>query len=251
MTDREVKKGRPLLLYGIAVVIIAAAALYLFWPRSKEHTPGALTFTPQGSEPSAVAEGSAGATPAASGSGGQRQTRTDLGDVPPPSESEPSPGELHPAEPAGAAARTGAAAARGTASAELSTAETGEIVAANPTRHAAASTQPFAKPPRTGPTGIRTGPAQAEIVPTPGTTGAYLVWLGSFQNQENARKRVSQLAEAGFDGVIVPVDMPNAGRFYRVRVGFFRDVKAAQMFGDAMAKRFEITYWVDSREPQR
>lgn len=238
--EREPRPRRPKALYAIAGVVIVGAAAYLFWPRDEEAPTH--VFTQDGFDDQRVQ------------SVDDSQLVQDIGEAPREEASQPDQGLSEPQEQA--ASPIGSQSQTQPTYGEVVSADEASEVTDPPPAHlrelgaagsnaAAEPTRPRAQ--RVGPTGMRTGPAPATGVPEPSATGPYQVWLGSFQSRDNAQRRVRELAGAGVQAEIIPVDTPNAGQVFRVRVGFFRDVNAARHFGDAMQRELDIQYWVDRR----
>jgi len=71
---------------------------------------------------------------------------------------------------------------------------------------------PPAPPPAPAP---EPAPAAAPA-PTPAST--YQVQLGAFQDEARAERLAKRVARAGFPASVTPVDLPDRGRFYRVRL---------------------------------
>ncbi|HXZ51747.1 MAG TPA: SPOR domain-containing protein [Burkholderiales bacterium] len=65
-------------------------------------------------------------------------------------------------------------------------------------------------------------PAPAEApAPAPAKAPAsttYQVQLGAFQDEARAKRLAKRVARAGFPATVTPVDLPDRGRFYRVRL---------------------------------
>jgi len=69
-------------------------------------------------------------------------------------------------------------------------------------------------------------PAPAPVPPAPPPAAApatasaatYQVQLGAFQEEARANQLAKRVARAGFDTTVISVDLPDRGRFYRVRL---------------------------------
>ena len=65
-------------------------------------------------------------------------------------------------------------------------------------------------------------PAPApEAEPAPAVAAkpaTYQVQLGAFQDEARAERLAKRVARAGFPATVTPVDLPDRGRFYRVRL---------------------------------
>ena len=58
----------------------------------------------------------------------------------------------------------------------------------------------------------------AAIAPSPTPATTYQVQLGAFQDEARAERLAKRVARAGFPATVTPVDLPDRGRFYRVRL---------------------------------
>jgi len=61
-------------------------------------------------------------------------------------------------------------------------------------------------------------PAPAPAAPATASPATYQVQLGAFQEEARANQLAKRVARAGFDTTVIPVDLPDRGRFYRVRL---------------------------------
>ncbi|MGE5129784.1 MAG: SPOR domain-containing protein [Sphingomonadaceae bacterium] len=59
-------------------------------------------------------------------------------------------------------------------------------------------------------------PAAATAAPAPAST--FQVQLGAFQDEARAERLAKRVTRAGFPATVTPVDLPDRGRFYRVRL---------------------------------
>lgn len=59
-------------------------------------------------------------------------------------------------------------------------------------------------------------PEPAPVVAAPPST--YQVQLGAFQDEARAERLAKRVARAGFPATVTPVDLPDRGRFFRVRL---------------------------------
>ena len=233
--DHEPRARRPRVLYLIVGLCIVGAAAFLFWPRDKEAPTH--VFTQEGFDDKRVEDVD------------NSQLNHDFGTPAEEASGEPSGTAGSDTPPTGASGTpeppTYGEVVSGQDAAEAPPAHLRELSSAATTTPEPAAT---ARPQRVGPTGMRTGPAPATAIAEPGPSGAYQVWLGSFRSRDNAQRRVRELSGVGVHAEIVPVDTPNAGQVFRVRVGYFKDVNAARQFGDAIRRQLdEIQYWVDRR----
>ncbi|MGA8051857.1 MAG: SPOR domain-containing protein [Burkholderiales bacterium] len=61
-------------------------------------------------------------------------------------------------------------------------------------------------------------PAPAPAAPATASAATYQVQLGAFQEEARANQLAKRVARAGFDATVISVDLPDRGRFYRVRL---------------------------------
>jgi cell division septation protein DedD len=75
---------------------------------------------------------------------------------------------------------------------------------------------PPAPPPEPAPAPAAAPEPTPAAAPTRATT--YQVQLGAFQDEARAERLAKRVARAGFPATVTPVDLPDRGRFYRVRL---------------------------------
>jgi cell division septation protein DedD len=109
--------------------------------------------------------------------------------------------------------------------AEAVTAKPGHMVSAGKAADKAPSTPiPKSPPASTGAAATKTAPTPGKIVSYP-----YSLYLGSFQNQERAKKAVSFYMGKGVSAYWVKV-LLSKGTWYRVYAGYFEDGEKAKRF---------------------
>lgn len=89
-----------------------------------------------------------------------------------------------------------------------------------------------------------TSPATTTPVPPPpsaaGGEARWSVQFGAAPNREDANRLLEQLRSKGVPAYIVEVDLPDKGRFFRVRAGRFADKSAAdELLDEARAAGFD------------
>ena len=68
---------------------------------------------------------------------------------------------------------------------------------------------------------VKPAPAPASAPATtasPAPASTFQVQLGAFQDEARAERLAKRVAHAGFPATVTPVDLPDRGRFYRVRL---------------------------------
>lgn len=206
MPQAEVPDRRPL-LYAVVGVIILGIAAVLFWPDGHEQPPSSLVLTPE-----SVRQATSLETPLEESDG--QETPADASAV---------VDEQVPADPF--------------------TVEDATLPDTTPAR------------PDDGRTGATTPPssAKAEVsspplsTRTPGisgptSAGSYQIYVGSYRDEDNARRAAQRLISEGVQAEVVA-----AGGLHRVRIGFFATSDAAEAYGTTVKRRFGLDYWVSRR----
>lgn len=103
-----------------------------------------------------------------------------------------------------------------TGSAPAKPAEAAEVAVAPPTKPAAAEKSP---PPEPGP-----GESVKSDTPTAPSNETFTLQAGSFPNPVDADNQKARLALIGLEANIEPVDLPDRGTWYRVRLGPYRSL---------------------------
>jgi cell division septation protein DedD len=75
--------------------------------------------------------------------------------------------------------------------------------------------EPEAKPEPEGKPETAPAPAAAA---SPAAASTFQVQLGAFQDEARAERLAKRVTRAGFPATVTPVDLPDRGRFYRVRL---------------------------------
>jgi len=68
-------------------------------------------------------------------------------------------------------------------------------------------------------------------------TGAYTVQIGSFQDQKQANSLASYLQSKGYPVFIKSMTSPDNEKWYRVRVGTFKDIESAKAYGELLKNK--------------
>ena len=76
-------------------------------------------------------------------------------------------------------------------------------------------------------------PAAPQIDPA----GAYTVQIGSFQDQKQANSLASYLQSKGYPVFIKSMTSPDNEKWYRVRVGTFKDIESAKAYGESLKNK--------------
>ena len=77
---------------------------------------------------------------------------------------------------------------------------------------------PPAPPPAPEPAPAVAPASAPAVAPAPASASTYQVQLGAFQDEARAERLANRVARAGFPVTVTPVDLPDRGRFYRVRL---------------------------------
>lgn len=85
---------------------------------------------------------------------------------------------------------------------------------------------------------------QEEEAKSPKTTipqidpaGVYTVQIGSFQDQKQANSLASYLQSKGYPVFIKSMTSPDNDKWYRVRVGTFKDIESAKAYGESLKNK--------------
>ena len=81
----------------------------------------------------------------------------------------------------------------------------------------------------------------------PGSSGRYLLYLGSFSSRENAQRRVQELQGQGIPADIAQGSKGDGSPIYRVRVGYFEGHSKAKAYGEDLKSRHKLDYWISER----
>ena len=77
--------------------------------------------------------------------------------------------------------------------------------------------------------------AAAKAKPETGGNDVYFLQAGSFQNPADADNRKAQLAILGFEAAVEPVNLPDKGTWYRVRLGPYTKIDEINKMRSTMA----------------
>ncbi len=89
-----------------------------------------------------------------------------------------------------------------------------------------------------------------DVLSSSSQRGLYVLQVASFEKKEDAEILARRLTKKGYPAYIEPVESPTTrlkGFYYRVRIGFFQDIKEADTFGKKLKEKEKLEYWVDRR----
>lgn len=69
----------------------------------------------------------------------------------------------------------------------------------------------------------------------------FSIQLHSFQDTLLARQKLEELKKKGYDAYIYPIELPSKGRWNRIMVGRFKDLKTAHRIAEELRRRKEIS----------
>ena len=79
--------------------------------------------------------------------------------------------------------------------------------------------------------------------------GRFTVQVAAWRSRTKADKMVSWLKENQYEAYVERVDLPQAGIYYRVRIGPFATKNEARALGDLLKGSYVADYWVDNYRP--
>lgn len=82
------------------------------------------------------------------------------------------------------------------------------------------------------------------------SAGVYVVQAGAFKHILNAQALRNSLDESGYGGFITVSGLDEDKRIFRVLIGQFNDVKAAQMLSEEIKARMKIDVFVELKPPK-
>ncbi len=86
------------------------------------------------------------------------------------------------------------------------------------------------------------GPLNGRPVATPAASEApaagtnYALQAGAFQNESDAESLKARIAFAGYEATVRPVNLPDKGTLYRVRLGTYRNIDEVNRVRNALAQ---------------
>ncbi len=84
---------------------------------------------------------------------------------------------------------------------------------------------------------------RADLDHGPAESGDYTVQVSSFQTQEDAKAFVAALERKGYKPFVVVAEVSGKGKWYRVRLGAFKELEHANSAKELLAKA-DIPAWV-------
>ena len=79
-------------------------------------------------------------------------------------------------------------------------------------------------------------PATAVEVSPPASGANYALQAGAFQNESDAESLKAKIAFAGYEATVRPVNLPDKGTLYRVRLGTYRNIDEVNRVRNALAQ---------------
>ncbi len=80
-------------------------------------------------------------------------------------------------------------------------------------------------------------PTAAQPLPAPiGSGPNYALQAGAFQNESDAESLKAKIAFAGYEATVRPVNVPDKGTLYRVRLGTYRNIEEVNRVRAALAQ---------------
>lgn len=98
-------------------------------------------------------------------------------------------------------------------------------------------------------TASKTGLTSADAV-SQGDSGPYVVQISIQPSRSNAKGIVAKLGSHNIKGYIAEVENPGEleGTYYRIRIGYFPSIEAAQNFGKLTLEPLGFAWWVDNKD---
>jgi hypothetical protein len=84
-------------------------------------------------------------------------------------------------------------------------------------------------------------PPSEERTRPPSSQGTYIIHLASFRNKAYAEDLVARMENQGYTTVLTPVDIPNKGRWYRVKLSGFGSLTEAEKAQKAVEQAEKLT----------
>ncbi len=88
-----------------------------------------------------------------------------------------------------------------------------------------------------------------EYIPRIYDSGPYVLQVGVSPSKAVAEKLAKKIENKGFNAYITTVENPAdlVGTYYRVRVGYFKKLTQARLFGHNILMPMNIAFWIDNR----
>ncbi|MGL1901831.1 MAG: SPOR domain-containing protein [Fibrobacterales bacterium] len=92
--------------------------------------------------------------------------------------------------------------------------------------------------------------ADDEYIPKLYESGPYVLQVGVSPSEVIARKLSAKIESKGYTPYISMVENPGdlVGTFYRVRIGYFKSLTQARLFGHNVLMPMNIAFWIDNRK---
>lgn len=91
-------------------------------------------------------------------------------------------------------------------------------------------------------------PTQPTSVIQTAPRGRYTIQVGSYPNVDEAHAITDQWKAKGYPAYLVSADIPNKGRWYRVRLGGFNSKEAAEDFNEKLTVKEQVEAFVVTNE---
>ncbi len=124
-------------------------------------------------------------------------------------------------------------------------AATSTLKAAPRVENAVAPPQEVAPPP---PPTAAALPKPEPVIKTATTNARYSIQVGSYPNPDEAHTLVDFWKQKGYDAYLVSADLPNRGRWYRVRIGGFENKDTAEAYLKDLTSKEEVDAFVSVNE---
>lgn len=86
------------------------------------------------------------------------------------------------------------------------------------------------------------------IIKTATTSARYSVQVGSYPNPDEAHTLVNYWKQKGYDAYLVSADIPDRGRWYRVRIGGFETKETAESYLKDLKSKEEVDAFISVNE---
>ncbi|MGL1937164.1 MAG: SPOR domain-containing protein [Fibrobacterales bacterium] len=92
--------------------------------------------------------------------------------------------------------------------------------------------------------------ADDEYIPKLYESGSYVLQVGVSPSEVIAKKLATKIESKGYTPYISMVENPGdlVGTFYRVRIGYFKSLTQARLFGHNVLMPMNIAFWIDNRK---
>lgn len=97
-------------------------------------------------------------------------------------------------------------------------------------------------------TTVATPPQPQAVIQTAPESARFAVQVGSYPNADEAHAMVSQWKAKGYSAYLTSADIPNKGRWYRVRLGGFDNKEQAQVYLSKLQTQEHVEAFVVTNE---